>query len=129
MLLEEYAEVLVRKLEKKLLDAEQATLRAQRSEERLLLALDAGEMGTWDWDLTTGEIAWSDGHARLFGLKPEEFDGRYVTFRRSIHPDDLAQLEIKVAQAREQGGLYRHEFRVNWPDGSEHWIAGQGRFL
>ncbi|MFZ0944892.1 MAG: PAS domain S-box protein [Syntrophobacteraceae bacterium] len=129
MLLEEYAEVLVRKLEKKLLDAEQATLRAQRSEERLLLALDAGEMGTWDWDLTTGEIAWSDGHARLFGLKPEEFDGRYVTFRRSIHPDDLAQLEIKVAQAREQGGLYRHEFRVNWPDGSEHWIAGQGRFF
>jgi len=129
VLLEEYAEVLVRKLEKKLLEAEQATLRAQRSEERLLLALDAGEMGTWDWDLTTAEIAWSDGHARLFGLKPEEFDGRYETFRRSIHPDDLAQLEIKVAQAREQGCLYRHEFRVNWPDGSEHWIAGQGRFF
>ncbi len=129
VLLEEYAEVLVRKLEKKLLEAEQATLRAQRSEERLLLALDAGEMGTWDWDLTTGEIAWSDGHARLFGLKPEEFDGRYGTFRRSIHPDDLPQLEIKVAQAREQGCLYRHEFRVNWPDGSEHWIAGQGRFF
>jgi PAS domain S-box-containing protein len=129
VLLQEYAEVLVRKLEKKLLEAEQATLRAQRSEERLLLALDAGEMGTWDWDLTSGEIAWSEGHARLFGLKPEEFDGRYETFRRSIHPDDLVQLEIKVAQARAQGCLYRHEFRVNWPDGSEHWIAGQGRFF
>jgi len=129
VLLQEYTEVLVLKLEKKLLEAEQATLRAQRSEERLLLALDAGEMGTWDWDLTTGEIVWSEGHARLFGLKPEEFDGRYETFRRSIHPDDLAQMEIKVAQAREQGCLYRHEFRVNWPDGSEHWIAGQGRFF
>ncbi len=74
VLLKEYAEVLVRKLEKKLLEAEQATLRAQRSEERLLLALDAGEMGTWDWDLTSGEIALSEGHARLLGLKPEEFD-------------------------------------------------------
>ena len=95
----------------------------------MLLALDAGEMGTWDWDLTSGEIVWSEGLARLFGLKPEEFDGRYETFRRSIHPDDLAQLEVKVAQARAQRGLYRHEFRVNWPDGSEHWIAGQGRFF
>ncbi|SPF39019.1 Two component histidine kinase [Syntrophobacter sp. SbD1] len=128
VILKEYAEVLVRKLEKKLLEAEQATLRAQRSEESLLLALDAGEMGTWDWDLTSGEIVWSEGHARLFGLKPEEFDGSYETFRRSIHPDDLAQLEIKVAQAREQRCLFRHEFRVNWPDGSQHWIAGQGRF-
>ena len=129
VLFEKYAEVLVRKLEKKLLEAEQATLRAQRSEERLLLALDAGEMGTWDWDLTSGEIVWSEGHARLFGLKPEEFDGCYETFRNTIHPDDLVQLEIKVAQAREQSCLYRHEFRIIWPDGSEHWITGQGRFF
>ncbi len=129
VLLKEYAEVLVRKLEKKLLEAEQATLRAQRSEERLLLALDAGEMGTWDWDLTSGEIALSEGHARLLGLKPEEFDGRYETFCRSIHPDDVVQLETKVAQARAQGCLYRQEFRVNWPDGSVHWLAGQGRFF
>ncbi len=86
-------------------------------------------MGTWDWDLTSGDIVWSEGQARLFGLKPEEFDGRYETFRRSIHPDDLAQMEIKVTQALEQGCLYRHEFRVNWPDGSKHWIASQGRSL
>ena len=50
-------------------------------------------------------------------------------FGISIHPDDLVQLEIKVAQARAQSCLYRHEFRVNWPDGSEHWITGQGRFF
>ena len=129
VLLQEYAEVLVRKLENKLQEAEQATLRAQRSEERLLLALDAGEMGTWDWDLITDEIVWSEGHARLFGMKPDEFDGRQETVQRLIHPDDLAQLGIKVAQARTQGGHFRHEFRVNWPDGSEHWIAGQGRFF
>src|SRR5208283_5015358 len=38
-------------------------------------------------------------------------------------------LETKVAQSRAQGCLYRHEFRVNWPDGSVHWLAGQGRFF
>ncbi len=129
VLLQQYTEVLVRKLEKKLLVAEQATLRARRSEERLLLALEAGEMGTWDWDLISGEITWSESHARLFGLKGEEFDGCYATFRRLIHPDDLAQMEIKLAQARDEGCLYRHEYRVSWPDGSEHWIASQGRFF
>ncbi len=129
LLLEKYTEVLVRKLENKLLEAERATLRAQRSEERLLLALDAGEMGTWDWDLTSGEIVWSEGYARLFGLKPEEFDYSYEGFRNLIHPDDLVQLERKVAQARAQRCLFRHEFRVKWPDGSEHWITGQGRFF
>ena len=129
VLLEKYTEVLVRKLENKLLEAERATLRAQRSEERLLLALDAGEMGTWDWDLTSGEIVWSEGYARLFGLKPEEFDYSYEGFRNLIHPDDLVQLERKVAQARAQRCLFRHEFRVKWPDGSEHWITGQGRFF
>ena len=129
VLLEKYTEVLVRKLENKLLEAERATLRAQRSEERLLLALDAGEMGTWDWDLTSGEIVWSEGYARLFGLKPEEFDYSYEGFRNLIHPDDLVQLERKVTQARAQRCLFRHEFRVKWPDGSEHWITGQGRFF
>ncbi len=127
VLLEEYAQVLVRKLESKLLEAEQAVERAQRSEERLLLALEAGEMGLWDWDLITGEIVWSDGHARLFGMEPGAFDGRYQTFRRWIHPEDLEELEAKVARSRATGEPYRHEYRVIWPDGSVHWISGQGR--
>ena len=127
--LESYARVLVRKLESKLLEAEKATLRAQRSEERLLLALNAGEMGMWDWDLVTGEIVWSEGHARLFGIKLASFDGRFETFRKSIHPDDLEELEAKVTASRATGSLYRHEYRVIWPDGSEHWIAGQGQIF
>ena len=127
VLLQEYSEVLVRKLEDKLMEVEEATRRAQASEERLRLALDAGGMGMWDWDLVNGEIVWCENHARLFGLKLEEFDGRYESFWRLVHPDDLAAVEAKLAQARSQSGLYQHEFRVIRPDGTEHWIATQGR--
>jgi PAS domain S-box-containing protein len=127
LLLQEYAQVLVRKLEDKLMDAEEATRRARLSEERLLLALDAGNMGMWDWDLSTGAIVWSNGHARLFGIKPGAFDGRCKTFRGMIHPDDLEELEAKVAESRTQGTPYRHEYRVIWPDGSVHWISDSGR--
>jgi PAS domain S-box-containing protein len=127
VLLQEYSEILVHKLEDKLMEAEEATRRAQRSEERLRLALDAGGMGMWDWDLVTGEMVWCENHARLFGLQPEEFDGRYETFRRLIHPDDLPELEAEVADARTQHAIFQHEYRIRWPDGSEHWIAGRGR--
>lgn len=126
-LLSGYSEVLVRKLEDKLMEVEEATRRAQASEERLRLALDAGGMGMWDWDLGTGRIVWCENHARLFGLKLEEFDGRYESFQKLVHPDDLALLEAKLGQARSQLDLFQHKFRVIWPDGSEHWIAGQGR--
>jgi PAS domain S-box-containing protein len=129
LLLQEYAQVLVRKLEDKLLDAEEATRRAQLSEERLLMALDAGNMGMWDWDLITGEIVWSAGHARLFGMEPEAFDGRLETFRTFIHPDDLEELEAKVADSRTLGALYQHEYRIVWSDGSEHWMWGNGRVI
>src|SRR5262249_38755521 len=47
--------------------------RLRESEERLRMALSAGEMGAWDWDLVTGHLAWNDIHIRLFGLDPNEF--------------------------------------------------------
>ncbi len=126
-LIPEYAQVLVRKLEDKLQDAEEATRRAKLSEERLLLALDAGSMGMWDWDLVTGEILWSDSHARLFGIEPEALDGSYEIFRSRVHPDDVEGLDAKVADSKASGAFFKHEFRVIWPDGSEHWISGNGR--
>ena len=42
----------------------------RRSEERLRLALDAGRMGTWDWDIRTNEVVWSDNLEAILGLPP-----------------------------------------------------------
>jgi PAS domain S-box-containing protein len=128
LLLKEYNVVLVRKLEEKVAELEKTREISRLNEERLRMALEAGGMGMWDWNLRDDLIAWSDLHTRLFGLRPGSFDGRYDTFRRAIHPDDLPGLETKIEAARLDGGVYRNEHRVVWPDGSEHWIAGQGRF-
>jgi PAS domain S-box-containing protein len=98
------------------------------SEERFKRAVRAARIGTWDWDLQTGRIVWYEGHAELFGLKPEGFDGRYETFAQRVHSEDLAGVEQAITQARENRALYDHEFRVIWPDGTEHWIHGTGQF-
>lgn len=99
------------------------------SEQRLLLALEAAEMGTFDWEVASGRLIWSPGHERLWGFAPGEFEGRMEQFRERVHPEDLAELTRRVEEAVAQGGDYRHEYRVMWPDGSIHWVAGQGRLV
>jgi len=102
------------------------------SEHRLKLAMDAAALGTFDWDLRTGKIAWEGHHERIFGFPPgasrDVFDGTYACFEKCVHPGDLPALNRAVRAARESREALAHEFRVAWPDGSEHWILARGRF-
>lgn len=100
----------------------------QQSEERLHMALEAGNMGTFDWNIETDVITWSEQHLRLFGLKPGEIHGSYAAFARCVHPHDLPDVEYKIERARRDRTLYKQKFRVVWPDGSLHWICSQGKF-
>ncbi|WP_293340902.1 PAS domain S-box protein [Microcoleus sp. CAWBG58] len=98
----------------------------QENAEQLRNALSAARMGMWDWNLVTGQIKWSPEHALLFGLSPEDFDGRYETFDACVHPDDRQSLNQAIKQALETKSIYQHEFRVIWPSGSIHWLEGRG---
>lgn len=100
-----------------------------RNEERLRQALQAGRMGVFDWDLASGKIVWSAEHAELFGMRLKHFDGTYETFAEHIHADDLPLVEEAFAAARRNRSLYRSEYRVIWPDGSQHWVEGHGEFV
>ena len=99
------------------------------SEDRLQAAIDAVDIGLWEWDLVSGRIIWLGHHDRLFGFAPGEFDGTYRGFEKLVHPEDLEELNRVVQHAKEDGSAYAHEYRIIWPDGSIHWIAGQGRFI
>ena len=99
------------------------------SEERLRVAIEASKMGTWDWNLLTGEVVWSEGHELLFGLEKGSFAGTYTAFCACVHPDDRDSIARAIAFSVEKKVEYQHEFRVIWPDGSWHWIAGRGKFF
>jgi PAS domain S-box-containing protein len=104
------------------------TQRALReSEERLKQALEAARMGSWEWNLETGEIAWSETLSPLHGLEPGQFKGSFDDFSELIHPNDRELLRQAVTRAIEQRTDYDIEFRVVWRDGSVHWIEGKGR--
>jgi PAS domain S-box-containing protein len=102
--------------------------RLRISEERLRLALDAAQMGTFDWDIAEGRITWSRWHEELWGFAPGEFEGTYAAFASRIHPADLPALDAEVARCLADHTRFACEFRVVWPDGSIHWVTGNGEF-
>jgi PAS domain S-box-containing protein len=97
------------------------------AEERLELAIDAGGIGIWDWDIRTDELTWSEHVERLFGLEPDEFEGTFAAFLRRVHPDDRQLVNDAVDAALHGDGRYETELRVVWPDGSVHWLLAVGQ--
>jgi signal transduction histidine kinase len=95
---------------------------------RLALALDVAELGTWSWDLRTGEGDMDPRAAVIVGLPPGEVDVQDAQ-RRSIHPDDLAQVEQAIADGVAGGGTFTLAYRVIYPDGSVHRVLSRARVI
>ena len=83
-------------------ELEAQTERLRQSEERRSIALSAGDMGSWEVDLTTGNIEWDDGPYRIFGVDPAAFQAD----RRAHRGDDASRRsqEDSVADLVALGG-------------------------
>ena len=69
------------------------------NEERLRLALEAGRMGTWEWDVRTGAVHWSPNLEAIHGLPTGTFQGSYDEFLAGIHPDDRPAVEQAIGRS------------------------------
>jgi len=98
----------------------------RRSKADLELALEAGRLGDWKWNIVTGEITWSARCKVLYGLSPDT-DISYERLLSLIHPDDREKVDTALKVAVETGADYELEKRIIWPDGSMHWTAGRAR--
>ena len=97
------------------------------SEERLRLALDAGKMGVWEWNLRTNAVWWSNKLEQIHGLEPGTFEGTLEAFQRLNHPDDRELAMAAISGAVDARSEYEIEFRNVRPDGSIHWMTGKGK--
>lgn len=98
----------------------------RQSEERLQLALDAGKMGTWEWNLETNAQQWDAGQYKLFGTNANETKLNVNTFFQFIHPDDLPHIKTLTKQVLGQAGSFQAEFRIIQPNGRIRWLASKG---
>ena len=100
--------------------------RAVRDHQRMLYALDAASMGTWEWDLATGAVQWSDNLERIHGLAPGTFTGHFSSYEHEIHPEDRDRVLASLSAALETGAPHDVEYRIVTPDGPK-WVHGKGR--
>lgn len=106
---------------------QQQTERARISEKQLLIALEAAQMGTWNWNIQTGKVTHSVITEAIYGLNPGSFEGRYDDFLKSIHPEDREMVSESVRRTFEEKAEYDLEFRIIRPDGVVRWVASKGQ--
>ena len=98
--------------------------RLLESERRRSLALTAGKMGSWDWDLISGDCVWDEGQHHIFGVDPREFKVTPERLRALLHPEDWDRLRHAWVQAGATALTYETEFRVRRPNGAVRWCSG-----
>ena len=101
----------------------------RESEERLRLALGAGQMGAWDIDVMTDLTRWDRKEFSLLGVTEGTVTPSPAEFYRRVHPEDLPLVQESVRKAIEETGAMEHEFRVVRPDGEIRWLAAIGQVL
>jgi PAS domain S-box-containing protein len=97
--------------------------------ERLRLTMEAGGIGSWEWDVRSGKNLWfGQKHAQL-GVRPEVHSESVEEFWDRVHPEDRGWLQNTVQKAMENHAELDVEFRVVWSDGSVHWLGSRARFF
>jgi PAS domain-containing protein len=90
-------------------------------------ALEAGEIGVWDWDLTNDRMCWSEQMFRNIGLDPDRSGDLYQRLLTAIYPTDQKSVAAAFTEFRKRPGPVRVEARLVWPGGEPHWIVFLGR--
>lgn len=100
-----------------------------KSERRLRLALDAGRMGTYEWNVASGAITWSAALERMHGIAEGSFEGTLEAYQRDIHPDDRDRVLNAIRLSLEAGRAHHLLYRIVRPDGETRWLEAHGQFL
>jgi PAS domain S-box-containing protein len=101
-----------------------STLQLRQSERFRSLALAAGQMGSWEWNVTRGSTVWDHGQCEIFGVNPSAFVPTLANVRPLINPDDFELLERAFRKATKEANTFQTEFRVLRPNGEVRWCTG-----
>ncbi|MBX3618752.1 MAG: PAS domain-containing protein [Rhizobacter sp.] len=93
--------------------------------ERVALAARSVGMGTWEWNVETGEAVWDEAMFRLRGMAPQAEALNAEQRLAMTHPDDVEAVKRDLRIAARNTAATSYEFRVIWPDGTVRWLASR----
>ncbi|HEY1631179.1 MAG TPA: response regulator [Rhizomicrobium sp.] len=114
---------LERRVGERTAELEASNARLVESEHRRSMALAAGRMGSWDWDLESGVFLWDEAHCRIVGVDPENFVISPESVRPLVHPGDWEKLKSHLQEARDGRPSFQLEARFLRPDGESRWCT------
>lgn len=99
-------------------------------QKRLQMALEAAHMAIWDSRIIDGQVidgtvSWSAKGAALLGLEKRALTQPFRSFLDCVHAGDRDKVVGVLQDGVRRGGGYALQYRVVWPDGSEHWLAAK----
>jgi len=98
----------------------------EQHKERLRRGQFYANIGTWEWNIPSGALYWSERIAPLFGYPEGDLETSYENFIGAVHPDDRQMVTDAVNACIERDIPYEVEHRVKWPDGSIRWLLERG---
>jgi PAS domain S-box-containing protein len=99
-------------------------LALEESQRQLRLALDAGGVGLWTWDVVTGQVFWDERMRAMTGQEVGVDMPRYLA--EIVHPDDRARVEAAASHILESGEWASEVHRIVRPDGTVRWMMSNG---
>ena len=110
------------KVTRDITERKQAEEKLRRSEAYLAEGQRLSRTGSWAWDVSSGDLYWSQEFFRIFGLDPETAKMSYEMFLEIVHPEDRPALKQRFEQAVREKSDFANSFRIVCPDGSTKHI-------
>jgi two-component system sensor histidine kinase/response regulator len=104
-------------------------LELKANETQLTEAQTIAKLGSWEWDVQTNKVVWSDELYRIFGLQPNEFDATYEAFLACNHPDDRKKVESVIERAFQDKTFFSFDHQIIRPDGTIRVLQSNGRVI
>jgi PAS domain S-box-containing protein len=116
-------------LQQEISDRKRADEKLRRSEANLAAAQRVAHVGSWEFDLLTQKITWSEELFRIFGLEPTEPEPNHAQLLKKVHHDDRALWKKSIEQVLESGKSYESDFRLVRPDRSIRYVEARGKAI
>lgn len=118
------------KLQQKNIEYQRTNKELQETKQRYDYATTVGKVGTWDWDIPSGDLVWSDEAYRLLGFQPGEIIPSYQLYLEMVHSDDREFLNESVQDAWYEKKPYNIDCRIIQKKGKEIicYVTGKVEF-
>ncbi|MEA2223530.1 MAG: hypothetical protein QOH83_1906, partial [Solirubrobacteraceae bacterium] len=97
-----------------------------RTQARLVEAQELAQIGSWEWDVTTDAVSWSDELYRIYGVHPGEHEATFAGYLECVHPDDRERVQAAIGDALTNGEGFRFDERIVRSDGTIRTLASRG---